>query len=140
MHYLRPWILGCAALPLLLAGCKGNNNPATYPVTGVVKFKGQPLANVIVTFFPTDGRPAAGKTDGEGRFTLTTFQPGDGALPGNHKVTVAEPAPEMAEGDYSVPEAKPPAFPVTYTDQRQTDLTFEVKAGGENDFTIELKE
>ncbi len=132
-------MLFCAIISCLLAGCGGNKNPATYPVKGTVKFNGQPLPDVIVTFFPTEGRPASGMTDAQGNYTLTTFDPGDGALPGSHKVTVAEPAPKMAEGDYSVPVPKPPRFPVKYTDQIQTDLKAEVKAG-ENDIPIELKE
>ncbi|HVX62697.1 MAG TPA: hypothetical protein VHC19_18910 [Pirellulales bacterium] len=62
-------------------------------------------------------------------------------------MTVSEPAPEvskpateMTESDYAVPDVQPPPFAVEYTDPRQSTLTAEVKADGENNFDFELKE
>jgi hypothetical protein len=79
-------------------------------------------------------------TNAQGEYSLTTFKAGDGALPGTHRVVIGEPAVEMKEGDYSVPEPKPPRFPVKYTDPNQSGLEFEVKSGEENKFAIDLKE
>jgi hypothetical protein len=50
---------------------------------------GKPPPNAAVMFIPEDGsRVATGRTDSEGCFRLTTFKPGDGAFPGEHRVTV----------------------------------------------------
>ena len=44
-------------------------------------------------FRPTKGRPAVGTADRDGRFSLLTFRPGDGALLGQHVVTVTDAFP-----------------------------------------------
>jgi len=92
-----------AALALFggVAGC-GKAGPATLKVTGVVVIDDEPLADAEVTFIPSVGRPASGRTDGGGRFTLTTFAPGDGAMLGEHVVTVSKevPAKTTADGPY----------------------------------------
>jgi len=140
MNYSVSSLFGCALLVLFLSGCGGGSKAGTYPVTGVVTFKGEPLPNAAVTFFPVQGRPAAGMTNAQGEYFLSTFAAGDGAMSGTYSVTVAEPAVEMKEGDYSIPEPKPPRFPVKYTDPKQSELKFEVKPGEENKFAIDLKE
>ena len=59
------------------------------PVSGVVLLSGQPVEGAAVLFTPeAGGRPADGVTDKEGKFTLQTFAPGDGALIGKHKVAI----------------------------------------------------
>jgi hypothetical protein len=97
---------------IALAGCSGESNPTTYPVTGTVTYKGQPVPNASVILSPKAGvsetaKGAAGKTDAEGKFSLTTFTAGDGALPGTYEVAVTaypaeaeEAAPADASGDY----------------------------------------
>jgi hypothetical protein len=127
--------VGCAWLALCVAGCGKNGKLKTYPVAGSVTSKGQPLSNAVVTFFPPSGRPAAGITNAQGEFTIPT-----GAVAGMHKVSVAEPAVEMKEGDYSLPEQTPLRFPANYTDPNRSGLQFEVKPEAENKFSIELKE
>lgn len=133
-------ICACLSLAVFFAGCGGKSLAKTFPVTGVVTFQGKPLTNAIVSFMPAGGRPASGVTNERGEFTLSTFAPSDGALPGKHKVIVSEPTPEPKEGDYSVPEPTPSRFPEKYANPRLSPLEFEVKPGGENKFTIELKD
>jgi hypothetical protein len=72
----------------LVVGIACSRGPKLVPVSGVVLLDGQPVANAAVLFIPAEGRPAEGTTDAEGKFTLQTFQPGDGALVGLHDVTV----------------------------------------------------
>jgi hypothetical protein len=63
------------------------------PVHGVVTYEGQPVADAIVTFLPADdlGRRAAhGRTGPDGSLYLTTFDWGDGVLPGEYKVVVCK--------------------------------------------------
>ena len=80
-------LLGCL---VVLPGCgDAVVKPKTFPVTGTVVYKGDPVANVKVMFM-TDGAPrtANGVTDDQGKFKLSTFDVNDGALPGEHKIVV----------------------------------------------------
>jgi len=53
-----------------------------------------PVAGAAVAFSPlAGGRRATGVTDAEGRFRLTTFRPGDGAVLGEHVASVYEERP-----------------------------------------------
>ncbi len=75
------------------SGCGSQSNQAvfsgkTLPVKGIVTYKGKPLTRGTVRFEPDAGREAQGKIGPDGTFTLTTFQPGDGAQPGIHRVAV----------------------------------------------------
>lgn len=79
---------------LICGGCgeNGSTTPAgsTVPVKGKVTYKGQPLTEGDVAFEPLDtGRPANGKVEADGSFTLTTFKDGDGAVIGTHRVGVS---------------------------------------------------
>lgn len=81
-----------ALMLLLLPACgeSESDNPATYPVTGTVIYQGSPVENATVVLTPIAGNAqgAMGNTDAEGKFSLTTFETGDGALPGEYKVRV----------------------------------------------------
>jgi len=84
-------ILG--ALLLSAMGCGGPGKPKVAKVKGVVKYRGQPLANAGVAFHPANGRTATGQTDDNGEFTLSTFGTADGAIIGEHTVTVSKQDP-----------------------------------------------
>jgi hypothetical protein len=85
------WYLGLVALlcigSVCLLGC-GDGRPKRVHVSGKVLIDGQPLKIGYVQFIPQGARPAGGKIDSEGHFALTCFEPGDGAVPGVHRVTV----------------------------------------------------
>ena len=70
-----------------LAGC-GDGRPARVPVAGKVLIDGRPLTSGTVRIVPGDARPATGTIDAQGRFTLSTFEEGDGCVPGTHGVEV----------------------------------------------------
>lgn len=80
----------------LLTGC--SDKPKTYPVTGTVKFAdGTPLVGGTVEFRNiTDDIAkqvnARGEIGPDGKYQLTTFQPNDGAIAGEHQVCVFPPA------------------------------------------------
>jgi hypothetical protein len=82
--------LACLVGAFLLstAGCGGSIK--TYKVRGTVTLDGEALPNATVVFHPqTEGaRSAAGTTDAQGNFTLTTVATNDGAMAGEYKVTV----------------------------------------------------
>jgi hypothetical protein len=130
----------------LLIGCGGPDYPETIDVSGTVTLDGKPVPDAIVTFLPTDGRRSGtGYTDSSGHFTLTTFKPEDGAVPGAHAVAInpteAPPMPGEAPvmgvggsaGSYTAP------FPPKYGDPKQSGFTAEVSPDGENDFTFDMK-
>lgn len=78
-----------AALGLLVSvsGC-GSGYPTTSTVSGKVTFGGQPVTEGMIVFQPKHGRPALGTIRPDGSYVLTTFREGDGALPGEHLVTI----------------------------------------------------
>lgn len=131
------------SLALLAAGCSGSAGTApTAVAAGSVMLGGQPIADVNVTFTPNAGRSATGRTDAAGRFTLSTFAEGDGAVPGSHRVTLSLPAADVPMP--GTPEAaayrppKPP-FPARYGSLESTDLVVEIPAGGDTAIALELK-
>ena len=82
---------GSAALALMLlvssAGC-GDGRPSRVPVSGHVLIDGQPLEYGNVRFHPLDQRAASAKLGSGGKFTLSTYEFGDGVVLGEHQVTV----------------------------------------------------
>lgn len=79
--------LVCAAA----VGCGGGSisPPRTVPTSGTVFLKGKPAAGVTVKFIPQfdlKWEPNA-VTDKDGKFTLSTGAGGNGAPPGEYKVT-----------------------------------------------------
>lgn len=136
------WALA-AALPALVVGCgkSGGDRPETYPVNGVVTYKGLPVPDAQVTFSPEgQGQAAFGRTDAEGKYALTTFDSGDGAVAGRYKVAVTKfDAPTVAAAptgsEYVPPEgqkkqkvAKPKnELPAKYATPQSSSLQAEVK-------------
>jgi hypothetical protein len=76
-------------LPLLLlaSGC----SKGLVKVSGTVTLDDKPLEGAEVTFLPAEGgKPASGFTGSDGTFKLTTFSTGDGAQPGEYRVTITK--------------------------------------------------
>lgn len=109
----------------LLIGC-GPSNPPTYKVSGVVKLDGKPVPGATVTFLPdtgTDAQPATGTSDNEGKYSLTTFVSGDGAMKGMYLVTVMKVQTEAGQSPYDAykePEKK--EEPTSGKDQKLEDM------------------
>lgn len=91
---IRKLLTGVSLLAVTaLIGCGGGNDfPDPVPVSGSIKLNNEPVADAKVTFVAKgkEGRSASGTTDAEGKFTLTTFNTGDGAIPGTYVVTVVK--------------------------------------------------
>lgn len=92
--YLTPWqktaLLFCVGLAIV--GCD-DGRPQRVPVSGAVMIDGQPLDYGFVRFIPEKGRLATGRLDDQGRFTLTTYEKGDGVAPGTHRVEIVAEEP-----------------------------------------------
>lgn len=126
--------IAVTVLTIFFLGC---GQSETVPVTGTVTLNGQPATEAEVLFTPSKGRMASGQTDAAGKFTLSTNKPGDGAVPGDHKVTIVQyyppgKAPPMTGGP-------PPRFPAIYAEISQTPLKATVERGAKNYFTFDMK-
>ncbi len=154
-------ILVCAAVTVALTGCGGGGaDLGTSTVTGTVTYNGEAVEGASVGFVPSGegGKMAAGTTDAQGKFTLTTIEAGDGAVPGSYQVSVskteggaaaggeqteeearAAAMPKMGGETGPAPEVKD-LLPAKYRDAANSGLTAEVKAGGGNDFPFDLKD
>jgi hypothetical protein len=75
---------------IAIPGCGGSSDlPRRFPVSGTVTYNGTPLGKGTINFVPVDAKGrAAGGTIADGRFSLTTQDQDDGALPGKYKVAV----------------------------------------------------
>ena len=155
-----------AALLAFAGGSGGGDRPATYEVTGQVAYNGKPLEGASVSFWAENSsRAAEGTTDTEGKFSLSTFELNDGAIPGAHKVTVTKlteaqktaatnaPPPandasqmgSMAKNyldtmNKNKARKEKPAVPAIYGSPATTPLNAEVKAGGNEPFVFQLKD
>ena len=147
---------------ILFAGCGGGgavggaDRQPVYPVTGTIKRSGAPVPDATVIFSPRGKqKEAIGRTDSEGRFTLTTYDVGDGAAAGDYLVVVLKESPVAAAPVMHGPSFDPnkpgtnPAgsattasrsiLPVKYASPTSTDLRATVKAEGPNEFPFDLK-
>ena len=142
-------VLGC--LVAFFGGC-GETGPDLCPVTGTVIYQGGPVEDAVVAFRGEAAtKLATGRTDAEGRFELTTFEDGDGAVAGKHQVTVSKFVVEGpgTSGPVSMDEAaenpQPQAesrnfLPAKYADPARPLIELTVSEDGPNDFTIELSD
>ncbi len=134
--YSVAW-LGMATLIVSAAGCGGSGPPKAYPATGEVIYKGAPLADAQVAFIPTEGqgRMSRGTTDADGRFELGAYQQKDGALAGEHQVTVAKVVPSVKNDPYAPMKS---VIPEKYNGVTTSPLKATVSASEKNHFRFEL--
>ncbi len=142
-------------LPLLLicVGCDSDPGPVaadepSVPASGTVTFRGQPLAGYQVVLMPDgDRRPAMGVTDSEGKFTLGTNSPGDGAPAGKSKVAVVWAGPEttvdaVEQSAIDDPSKMPKpsvVIPEKFSNPETSELTAEVPEAGTNALKFDLQ-
>jgi hypothetical protein len=132
-------------------GCGGRiEKPPMGKVHGIVRLNGKPLDKGRVTFTPVSGEGVSGGTnamspiESDGTYELTTFDTGDGAIVGQHIVTVSVPSEDINElnkpkADGSIAYKLPKEFlPKKYTSPTESPLRNTVVAG-DNTLDIELK-
>jgi hypothetical protein len=148
---LTCWPLGCGGATDDEWSAK---RPAVHPVHGTVGYQGKPVAGAAIGFSTEDGKPGASAISNEkGEFTLTTFAAGDGAVVGNHKVTVSKYETTGEDLSYSDPSSPnygkdiPPEargetknlLPEKYASFQTSDLIVQVKEGN-NEIPLDLKD
>jgi hypothetical protein len=120
--------LGCGCL----SGCgrkpQATGPVPTYPVTGTVTYQGKPLAEATVIFRLKEGTySATGRTDAQGKYKLSTFNPGDGAPAGEYVVAIV--ALESVPAEEEEKPVRPPKslIPEKYSRPETSGLTALVK-------------
>lgn len=145
-------------IPLLLVmictACSGTSEdkwtkqrPPTYPVSGTVTFKGTPLEGATVVFQSNGAQTqaAVGRTDKEGHFQLRTFEEGDGAIAGEHRVAITcvqteGPADGANLDEVDVVIKETSLIPTIYGNAQKSGLTATVNPDQENEATFELED
>ena len=139
--------LVCLAL-LVLPACAPSQSTGdvmkTVSASGKLTLNGTPLEFYQVMFFPTDGRPAAGITDAEGKFVLGTNITADGAMVGSHRVAVnwvGPPSTDPNEGVMEFSSPPPPTVEIDpkYTNPETSGLVVEVPDAGSEELKVELQ-
>jgi hypothetical protein len=87
-NLVRLWLTLPAALVVL--GCSDTSGlPSRVRVSGTVTYQGKPLERGTISFSPVDaGGRGAGGSIVDGRYSLTTLDQDDGALPGKYRVSI----------------------------------------------------
>jgi len=147
-----------AVVAISMNGCSGDaeGRKPTHEVTGIVKFNGGPVVGAFVAFSPRDGQPVAtGTTDDSGKYTLTTYETGDGAVEGDYIAVVTKvPQAKTAESDdehgvdaefdaeshaADEEEGSKSLLPAKYATANSSDLQVTVKAGESNSIDLPLE-
>jgi hypothetical protein len=99
MNMRRCWLLVTAVLLVGFSGCSSDR----VKVTGRVTYKGEPVPSTEVYFQPDDGsRTSVGKTDDDGRFSLSYSRQENGAPKGQYKVRLRY-VPSAEEELHTIP-------------------------------------
>ncbi len=124
----------CIALTLIVAGCskptRGGLREKTFPLTGLIEVDGTPAEGVEVQCNPDPGNkavkyPVSATTDKDGRFTVATYQKGDGLPAGKYVMTFSWMEPGLSpkdrlKGAYTDP--KKSKHSVTITEGEKTEV------------------
>jgi hypothetical protein len=115
-------VLALAALlpaVALMSGCKSEVRVPVFPVAGKVTYKGQPTVGAQVVLHPvkaeeTSDVAPSGVVGNDGSFTVTVYEPGDGAPPGDYVATIqwrkfvdGGAGPNVLPKEYSSPTTSP---------------------------------
>lgn len=136
--------LPLAAILSLPLGC-GSSEQEIAPVSGVILLDGEPLPGTTVVFQPVAkagsniaGPGSSGTCDSEGRYQLQlqTAEGQDGAVVGNHKVSIySKKSDQPSNVDVDVtPQVE--LFPERYN--YRSTLTFDVPSGGTDEADFKL--
>ncbi|MEZ6122282.1 MAG: hypothetical protein R3C49_03775 [Planctomycetaceae bacterium] len=116
----------CSLLAMFILGCSGSSvdRLETVPASGTVTLDGKSFGPATLDFLPTSGdkvHNASGAVKEDGTFVATTYESGDGIVPGTYTVKVSVPI----ESASPAPNVK--------------NFEFTVDAGGSNSISIALE-
>jgi hypothetical protein len=137
MFVRRGGILAVVCLTALLPACGSGRKPV-FPVRGQILGPNQrPALGALVVFHPVNPDPAdpvkpLGRVDDKGRFTLTTYQEGDGAPAGEYVITVTWPVPKKTPFDAEGGDQ----LQGRYANPQRSALRFSVEKVAENEVPV----
>jgi len=147
---LRGAGLALAVLTFAAIGC-GSGAVKTYPVKGKVAYKGKPMVRgggiSLIPLTDQTGAAAGGAIDKDGNFSLMTYKPGDGSMPGKFRVVISQQVysegaptkdgepPSKATADVPVADRIPDA----YSNPVSSPLELQVKAEPQENVVLEIK-
>ena len=131
LHNIALWF-AVALIAGFSLGC-GDSNLGE--VNGTVTLDGTPLPDATLVFTPlAGGRPAAGKTDSEGKYQLIYSRDEEGAMLGEHVVEITT-GDEIANEDDTVTKV-PEKVPAKYNANSELRAVIE---DGENECNFDLE-
>lgn len=137
MIQYRNFLLSLSVLMLCFCGCPSSDGNIGW-VEGVVTLDGEPVDGATVRYYPASGeRGSSGKTDSNGYYELRYTRSEQGAVVGEHKVTISTEVEADGYGQKNAPAARAESIPKKYLDRKNTELTATV-ASGSNTFNFEL--
>ncbi len=135
---MRTLIAFSALVAVVLVACNRIDafKPSTVQAGGTVLVGGKPKAGVRVTYHPQFNIGSVkftpnGTTNSQGKFTLSSGKPGDGAPPGEYVVTFEFPVLssggveqeiDLFKGKYSSPETNASKWKVTVAEGSQENF------------------
>ena len=153
--YRRRWLL-FLVFTSIAPGCGQGGVPKNIPIRGLVSYQGKPLNGGDVLYAPVDekqGRPAYGKIQGDGTFTVRTTEQISGVIPGKYRISIraAEPVAGQPTASGKTARSKTatksrgeqkqkPLIPERYSDPQRSGLTDEVTASHSRYVKLELTE
>jgi hypothetical protein len=131
-------------------GCSSNTGrPTTAKVRVKVTYKGDPVEGAVVTMTNAAANASGvGTTGSDGTCELTTYEQGDGVVPGSQVVSIrkVEVIDKSKPGfDYGASNEIPPPpeerwiVPKVYSDPKTSNLKAEIKPGEKNEVNFDLK-
>lgn len=137
-------------LVVLLAGGCGDGRFEVSPVRGRVVYKGQGVPMAVVIFHPSEDAPEQARKmrpfaygDVDGNFELKTYVDGDGAPPGEYRVSIIarsvgpsrgprKDAPVAEQAAVAAPIRIPPAVSQKYSNVDTSGIKVTVQEGENN--------
>lgn len=143
---MAPLAVCIALLAGLIASLIGCSHPPhdVAPVSGTVTVDGRPLTRGKIMFAPLPsgdnqhpGKVAIGVLQPDGSFTLSTYGSGDGAVVGEHSVTVMD-GPSSVANSGAAEAAGATRPPIPAFERIRAPGKYRVVAGQENHFDIQI--
>ena len=131
-----------AVLVVVLSSCSEEESTfernETYPITGQILVDGKPEQQIVVRCNPVSqaegAHPitASAFTDAEGKFSISTYEGGDGAQAGEYKLTFVWGQINLLTGAYGGPDK----LKDKYADPESSEFTVTVESGKQNDLGV----
>lgn len=144
-HFLAAVAIVAAAFLPQLAGC-GGGGVSVYPVNVRLSFPdGSTLEGAVVAFqsLPDanynngeNAIGAVGKIGPDGTCRMSTYEAGDGAVAGKHRVSIAPPVPEREDIGVRRPQRR--LIPARYGSFSTSGLEATVEPARSNEIVIEI--